>query len=89
MNEAAIKESLTELYRTVSRSSQPLGAPVAGDGIYISTPVEKPSIEQALEVLGLHLKYVMFDLEATRRENKYLRQMLESRPKSEGPDGAK
>jgi hypothetical protein len=31
-----------------------------------------------LDWLRLSVKYLVFDLEATRRENQYLRQMLES-----------
>ena len=38
-------------------------------------------LEDELEELRLHLKYLLFDLEATRRENRYLRQMLEARTK--------
>jgi hypothetical protein len=32
------------------------------------------------------MKYLMFDLEATRRENRYLRQMLDSRARRERDD---
>jgi hypothetical protein len=38
------------------------------------------SVAEALDYLRLHIKYLVFDLEATRRENRYLRKMLESRP---------
>lgn len=34
--------------------------------------------EQCLEYLSLAIKYTNFDLEATRRENEYLRGMLEN-----------
>ena len=34
--------------------------------------------QQCLEYLTLAVKYMVFDLEATRRENEYLRSMLES-----------
>jgi len=37
--------------------------------------------EQVLDQLRHHLKYLIFDLEATRRENKYLRRMLDLRAK--------
>ncbi len=35
------------------------------------------SLHESIDFLRLALKYLMFDLEATRRENGYLRKMLE------------
>ena len=37
------------------------------------------SVAEALDYLRLQIKYLVFDLEATRRENRYLRKMLENR----------
>jgi hypothetical protein len=34
-------------------------------------------LQESLDYLRLSVKYVMFDLEATRRENAYLRKLLE------------
>ena len=36
------------------------------------------SLQESLDWLRLSVKYLVFDLEATRRDNQYLRQMLES-----------
>ena len=36
------------------------------------------SLQDSLDWLRLSVKYMVFDLETTRRENQYLRQMLES-----------
>jgi predicted nucleic acid-binding Zn-ribbon protein len=36
------------------------------------------SLQESLDWLRLSVKYLVFDLEATRRENAYLRHMLES-----------
>lgn len=36
------------------------------------------NLQESLDWLRLSVKYLVFDLEATRRENAYLRQMLES-----------
>ena len=36
------------------------------------------SLQESLDYLRLSIKYLVFDLEATRRENGYLRKMLES-----------
>ena len=35
------------------------------------------NLQESLDYLRLSIKYLMFDLEATRRENGYLRKMLE------------
>ncbi len=34
-------------------------------------------LQESLDYLRLSIKYLVFDLEATRRENKYLRKMLD------------
>jgi hypothetical protein len=36
-------------------------------------------LQESLDYLRICIKYQIFDLEATRRENKYLRQLLEER----------
>ncbi len=38
------------------------------------------TVSDSVDYLRLQIKYMVFDLEATRRENSYLRKMLESRP---------
>lgn len=35
------------------------------------------NLQESLDFLRLSIKYLLFDLEATRRENSYLRKMLE------------
>jgi hypothetical protein len=40
-------------------------------------------LQDSLDYLRLSVKYIMFDLEATRRENQYLRKLLEKQ--SQGP----
>ena len=37
-------------------------------------------LQESLDYLRLSIKYLVFDLEATRRENEYLRKMLEQDP---------
>lgn len=37
------------------------------------------SLTESMDYLRLSVKYLIFDLEATRRENRYLRKLLESR----------
>jgi len=45
-------------------------------------------LQESLDHLRLSVKYLVFDLEATRRENKYLRNMLETdgNDQNEGAD---
>ena len=44
-------------------------------------------LQESLDYLRLSIKYLVFDLEATRRENKYLRKMVEqSDPKDNDTD---
>lgn len=38
------------------------------------------SLQDSIDCLRLSIKYLLFDLEATRRENEYLRKMLEQDP---------
>ena len=38
------------------------------------------NLHESIDFLRLSIKYLMFDLEATRRENGYLRKMLEDGP---------
>lgn len=41
------------------------------------------SLQESLDYLRLSIKYLVFDLEATRRENTCLRKMLEDRSSNE------
>jgi ElaB/YqjD/DUF883 family membrane-anchored ribosome-binding protein len=45
-------------------------------------------LQDALDFLRLSVKYLVFDLEATRRENAYLRRMIEqsNRERNQKPD---
>ena len=88
MNEAAIREKLYELSQTVQAMPLIGQGKVPTEGVYQPhSPIWKLSIEDALDYLRLHVKYLVFDLEATRRENRYLRQMLEMRPRPDREDG--
>lgn len=40
-------------------------------------------LQESLDYLRLSIKYLVFDLEATRRENEYLRKLLDSQNKNE------
>jgi len=43
-------------------------------------------LQDSLDYLRLSIKYIMFDLEATRRENSYLRKLLEKQA-GQGTEG--
>ncbi|MAE66647.1 MAG: transcriptional regulator [Phycisphaeraceae bacterium] len=43
-------------------------------------------LQESLDYLRLAIKYLVFDLEATRRENSYLRKILEQDRTGGGPD---
>ena len=40
------------------------------------------NLQESIDYLRLSIKYLLFDLEATRRENSYLRKMLEEDPEN-------
>lgn len=42
------------------------------------------SLQESLDYLRLSVKYLVFDLEATRRENEHLRKLIESQSKGDG-----
>lgn len=44
-------------------------------------------LQESIDFLRLSIKYLLFDLEATRRENEYLRKMLESDGQEKDYDG--
>jgi len=44
------------------------------------------NLQESLDYLRLSIKYLVFDLEATRRENQYLRKMLEESHSDGGAD---
>ena len=77
MEENALKESLAGL---VAEITIPRGLQSDLDGREQATnavKIETRSSQELLDHLRVSLKYVLFDLEATRRENGYLRKMIE------------
>jgi hypothetical protein len=95
MQEALVRKKIDELIEAVSLSHiSRIAKAIGEDGVYLPEGAQQGAdTEEALDLLGLRVKYLLFDLEATRRENRYLRQMLESRPprrkddeESDGPD---
>ena len=77
MNEAAIIRQLQELNRELTQISSPGQAKQPRDVSQLSHEPSDASLADTVSQIRMKLKYLMFDLEATRRENHYLRQMLE------------
>jgi len=87
MNEVAIRGKLAEI-SDLMKVSQFVGDGLthAQQGLYVSHPCPPGRrTEEALDNLRIEVRYTVFDLEATRRENRYLRQMIES-SRSRKPD---
>lgn len=90
MNEAAISARLSDLLAIVTASPFVGSASnqKSSQGIYVAEgKADGVSIDSTLEQLRLQVKYLVFDLEATRRENRYLRQMLEARHNTNPDNG--
>ncbi len=80
MNETIIHERIAELADALSALPQVEGK-TNSMGTYLpnAPPASTRDIEEMLDQIRLQVKYLMFDMEATRRENHYLREMLEHR----------
>ena len=46
-------------------------------------------LQDSLDYLRLSIKYLVFDLEATRRENQYLRKLIDGQKSGESDAGSK
>ncbi len=71
MTEAELKQKLYELLQIISsfpKSASPKANP---DGLYVSHKAsDEQGVEHTADLLRLQIKYLLFDLEATRRENR-------------------
>ena len=79
MDEAVLKKALLELNQAIT--ALPVARSRAPEsGVYVSD-APQTTVEESVDLLRLQVKYLLFDLEATRRENRYLRQLIDNRPK--------
>jgi hypothetical protein len=81
MDEAALRQKVGQLLAEVHRrpaAEQPVvtGHPAIHDPASSSMTREMAALEDGLDQIRLAVKYLVFDLEATKRENHLLRQML-------------
>jgi len=86
MKEQVVRERIAELVDALSALPQ-AGGKSTSMGTYTpnTSAASTLKIEEMLDQIRLQMKYLMFDMEATRRENSYLREMLEHRWNSGGP----
>ena len=77
--EARLNKLLNEINDLPAEQSKKILALARQTKLYNKNPKKNPeTIHDSLDHLRLMVKYILFDLEATRRENKYLRRMLEN-----------
>ena len=80
MNEAATVERIRELLKISGAVPTSPNTAAGTAGSYEPTPAAaEATLEGHLDALRVQVRYLLFDLEATRRENRYLRQMLQGR----------
>ncbi len=85
MNEAAFQKKLAELLaqiETMPDGERDRLRALADETQQRHEIIKKSvnSLQESMDFLRLWIKYILFDLEATRRENGYLRKMLEQEP---------
>lgn len=82
MDEATFELKLSELVKEINQVPAPqrerlvqLAKQTQDSHKQLRKSVDR--LQESLDYLRISIKYLLFDLEATRRENKYLRQILE------------
>ncbi len=86
MNEANLEDKLNELVKEFGEAAEPQHRKLAKLAKQAQTNRKKleksiNSLQESLDYLRVCIKYQVFDLEATRRENAYLRKLLEENNK--------
>lgn len=79
MDERNLEQTLSELLQTIGNSANaaPEITSAVASGSHEKLQQAVTSLQDSLDYLRLMVKYLVFDLEATRRENAHLRKMLE------------
>ncbi len=82
MDETSLEDKLNELVKEFGETATPQHqklAKLAKEAQVNRKKLEKSinSLQESLDYLRVCIKYQVFDLEATRRENEYLRKLLE------------
>ena len=84
MDEAKLEDKLKELVKEFGELANPqykklasLSQKAQDNSKRLQKSVD--NLQESLDYLRICIKYQLFDLEATRRENKYLRKLLEEK----------
>ena len=85
MDEATFQKKLSELVEqieTLPESERDRLVTLADETKQRHEDIKKSvgSLQESIDFLRVWIKYLLFDIEATRRENGYLRKMLEEDP---------
>jgi chromosome segregation ATPase len=88
MNEAEFQQRLAELVaeiETLPQDERDRLRKLADETRDRHDQIKKSvdTLQESIDFLRLGIKYMLFDLEATRRENNYLRKMLEQDPNND------
>ena len=91
MDEATFQTKLAELMKEISslpKAERDKLTAMAQDTQARHAKLQKTvhNLQESLDYLRLSIKYLVFDLEATRRENSYLRKMIEQNRTDDNPD---
>jgi hypothetical protein len=83
MNEKDFQNKLGDLIEQINALPEKHRAPLAALASETRERHERikktvTDLQEALDYLRLSIKYLVFDLEATRRENEYLRKLIQS-----------
>ena len=70
-------EGLIEEIGSVSITGQDEIIGISRNSTTSTAHTQSPIVQGAMDHLRIRVKYLLFDLEATRRENLYLRKLLE------------
>lgn len=81
MDETALREKVGQLLSAVHRlpaeeEARPAGPAVSGSRGASAMKREMAALEDSLDQIRLAVKYLVFDLEATKRENRVLKKLL-------------
>ncbi len=78
MDESNIEDSLNEIIKEFENTPNSQHAKLAKQAQENREKLEKSinKLQESLDYLRVCIKYLLFDLEATRRENQYLRKLL-------------
>lgn len=88
MDEPKIEDKLNELLKEFDSAGGPQQQKLANLAKQATDNCKKlrksvDSLQESLDYLRICIKYQLFDLEATRRENKHLKNLLEKKKNGE------